>query len=64
MNRDRPAMLPRIGSFSKFISILIRSLRAGWDAPIAYRPEAYYMRGPGPKWREKHARANPPKSGA
>jgi hypothetical protein len=19
-----------------------------------YRPEAYYMRGPGPKWREKH----------
>ncbi len=22
-----------------------------------YRPKAYYMRGPGPKWREKHARA-------
>jgi hypothetical protein len=21
-----------------------------------YRPERYYMRGPGPKWREKHAR--------
>ena len=21
----------------------------------AYRPEAHYMRGPGPKWREKHA---------
>ena len=20
----------------------------------SYRPEAYYMRGPGPKWREKH----------
>ena len=20
-----------------------------------YRPEKYYMRGPGPKWREKHA---------
>ncbi|MCK9914622.1 hypothetical protein MXD81_36235 [Microbacteriaceae bacterium K1510] len=20
-----------------------------------YRPERYYMRGPGPKWREKHA---------
>ena len=20
-----------------------------------YRPEAHYMRGPGPKWREKHA---------
>ena len=22
-----------------------------------YRPEAHYMRGPGPKWREKHASA-------
>ena len=21
----------------------------------AYRPEKFYMRGPGPKWREKHA---------
>lgn len=21
-----------------------------------YRPEKYYMRGPEPKWREKHAR--------
>jgi len=21
-----------------------------------YAPEKYYMRGPGPKWREKHAR--------
>jgi hypothetical protein len=23
-----------------------------------YRPEKYYMRGPGPKWREKHARGH------
>jgi len=22
-----------------------------------YRPELYYMSGPGPKWREKHAPA-------
>jgi hypothetical protein len=22
-----------------------------------YRPELYYMRGPGPKWRAKHRRA-------
>ena len=22
-----------------------------------YRPELYYMRGPGPKWHEKHQRA-------
>lgn len=25
-------------------------------APAAYRPERYYMRGPGPEYREKHAR--------
>jgi hypothetical protein len=27
-------------------------------APVfdPYRPELHYMRGPGPKWREKHAR--------
>ena len=23
-----------------------------------YHPEAHYMRGPGPKWREKHAQAS------
>jgi hypothetical protein len=22
--------------------------------PPRYRPEAHYMRGPGPKWRAKH----------
>jgi len=25
------------------------------DQPRHYEPELYYMRGPGPKWREKHA---------
>jgi hypothetical protein len=29
------------------------SLMAG--GPKVYHPEAYYMRGPGPRWREKHA---------
>jgi hypothetical protein len=23
-----------------------------------YRPELHYMRGPGPRWREKHRRAS------
>jgi hypothetical protein len=23
-----------------------------------YRPELHYMRGPGPKWREKHGQAS------
>jgi hypothetical protein len=25
------------------------------DQADKYRPEAHYMRGPGPKWRAKHA---------
>jgi hypothetical protein len=26
-----------------------------WDGPRRkYRPQDHYMRGPGPKWREKH----------
>jgi hypothetical protein len=30
-----------------------------WRTPLTdqgYRPELHYMRGPGPKWREAHAR--------
>ena len=25
-----------------------------------YRPELHYMRGPGPKWREKYGNTQPP----
>jgi hypothetical protein len=47
---------------------------AGWTALVElwrafskwafdpYRPELHYMRGPGPKWREKHAHAGPEQS--
>jgi len=40
------------------------SLRGLWswlisDTPANYRPERYYMRGPGPKWREKHGTRAP-----
>jgi hypothetical protein len=31
-----------------------RALLAGVINP--YRPELYYMRGPGPKWRARHRR--------
>jgi len=34
--------------------LLWRRLFAAWLDP--YRPERHYMRGPGPKWREKHGR--------
>ena len=34
---------------------LLTFLGPSWDGPRRkYRPEDHYMRGPGPKWREKH----------
>ena len=37
-----------VGSVATFLG-------PSWDGPVrTYRPEAHYMRGPGPKWREKH----------
>ena len=33
---------------------LLRTVKALFDP---YRPEQHYMRGPGPKWRAKHAPA-------
>ena len=33
-----------------------------WDVR-KYRPERHYMRGPGPKWREKHFRRHIPSAG-
>jgi hypothetical protein len=37
---------------------VVRNIRR-WDRNLfeSYRPELHYMRGPGPKWREKHAQA-------
>jgi hypothetical protein len=35
-------------------SAIVTFLGASWDGPVRkYRPEQHYMRGPGPKWREK-----------
>jgi hypothetical protein len=41
---------------SSLVNVLtdtFRALRNGFLDP--YHPELHYMRGPGPKWREKHA---------
>jgi hypothetical protein len=35
--------------------VLFNFLAGHGGARDRYRPEAHYMRGPGPKWREKHA---------
>ena len=39
---------------SKMLLIAAALVERLWDP---YRPELHYMRGPGPKWREKHAQA-------
>jgi hypothetical protein len=41
--------------------LLGKALLALWTSLVTdlfntYRPERHYMRGPGPKWRAKHAR--------
>jgi hypothetical protein len=37
------------------VSALLTFFGPAWDGPFRkYRPEDHYMRGPGPKWREKH----------
>ncbi len=46
----RAVAAPRLGMA---VADLWRTLRKDLFEP--YRPERHYMRGPGPKWREKHA---------
>jgi hypothetical protein len=57
------------GAFAAFVAAMIFLMRAIpghhlWTIRRrvglvfeTYRPELHYMRGPGPKWREKHAAA-------
>ncbi|QWG20762.1 hypothetical protein KMZ68_06330 [Bradyrhizobium sediminis] len=42
-------------SLRSAIRSVVTLLASSLDAPAGkYRPEDHYMRGPGPKWREKH----------
>jgi hypothetical protein len=34
---------------------LAQFVRTVIEGPGKYHPEQHYMRGPGPKWREKHS---------
>jgi hypothetical protein len=42
-------------SIGKAVADLWRTVTS--DLFNEYRPERHYMRGPGPKWRAKHARS-------
>lgn len=49
----------------KVVSSVVTFLGPSWDGPRrAYQPHRYYMRGPGPKWREKHLPDRTPASGS
>jgi len=40
----------------KVVAAVVTFLGPSWDGPRrTYQPHRHYMRGPGPKWREKHA---------
>jgi hypothetical protein len=55
---------------SALLSVLASTAVGAWTSLVpslrslitidarTYRPEKYYMRGPGPKWRAKHARVS------
>jgi hypothetical protein len=40
-------------AMARIIRLILSLVRPLTDT---YRPELYYMRGPGPKWRAKHRR--------
>ena len=53
-----------VSSLRKIVSSVLTFLGPSWDGPRrAYQPHRYYMRGPGPKWREKNLRDRTPASG-
>jgi hypothetical protein len=44
-----------VSSLRSAIGAVLTFLSPSWDGPVRkYHPEQHYMRGPGPKWREKH----------
>jgi hypothetical protein len=40
---------------ARVLSSFVSAVSQLWKAATAYNPERHYMRGPGPKWREKHS---------
>ena len=45
----------RVSRLRGAVASLLKSLGQNFAGPPGkYRPENHYMRGPGPKWREKH----------
>ena len=55
MSRSRFTASVLVSLLRKVVSPVVTFLGPSWDGPNrAYQPHRHYMRGPGPKWREKH----------
>ena len=55
----------RGSSLRNAVWAVVTFLGSSWGGPARkYRPEDHYMRGPGPKWREKHFFDRAPAGGA
>jgi len=49
-----------ISHLRNVLAAVVTFLGPSWDGAVRkYRPEDHYMRGPGPKWREKHVLNRP-----
>jgi hypothetical protein len=48
----RPVLISALRAAVRFVAASFDPSRNG--TVKKYRPEDHYMRGPGPKWREKH----------
>jgi hypothetical protein len=60
---ERP-MLLLVSILRRTVSSVVTFLGPSWDGSARkYRPEDHYMRGPGPKWREKHFHDGAPAGG-
>jgi hypothetical protein len=44
----------------RLLSFVRSEIARLWQTWTAYNPKRHYMRGPGPKWREAHARQGEP----
>lgn len=53
---SQPQFLPLSGQWGRNIARAIAEFALGLTRRLTdpYRPELHYMRGPGPKWRERH----------
>lgn len=55
MNKDRFGVIfARMSACAGALRTVIEWIRQDWHSDRVYRPGEHYMRGPGPKWREKH----------